>query len=198
MHKTATCFFTASILCALPVLAGEVMLNWEPSQSAMGYKVYRGQSPGQYTWSVDANNATTFTMDELADCTLYYFSTTAYNAVGESSYSNEIASWARPVVGAVNPPSVGQGTQVTISIIGTNFRTGSLVTFSDPGIALQSLEIVSCSEIRVGISVSGSTPSGSVDVTVIHPNSVAGTAIGLFAVGNIGSAPAAPEGLTVF
>jgi len=174
------------------------MLTWEPSQSAMGYKVYRGESPGQYTWSVDANNTTTFIMDGLADCTLYHFATTAYSAVGESSYSNEVASWARSVVGAVNPPSVDPGTQVTISIIGTNFRTGSLVTFSDPGIVLQSLEIVSCSEIRAGISVGVGTPPGSVDVTVIHPNGVAGTGSGLFFVGSTGSPPAAPEDLTVF
>jgi hypothetical protein len=195
VRKTATCFLAASILCALPGFAGEIMLDWEPSQSATGYKVYRGESPGQYTWSIDVNGATTTAMDGLPDCTLSYFATTAYNAVGESGYSNEVASWARPVVAAVNPPSVGQGTQATLSIIGTNFRAGSIVTFSGSGIVLQSLEIISCNEIRAGISVNGNAPSGSIDVTVVHPNGVAGAGIGLFATGG---PPVAPESLTAF
>ena len=56
-----------------------------------GYKVYYGTSPGTYDSVIDAEDVTTYTINDLPPAT-YYFSVTAYDEIGnESGYSNEVS-----------------------------------------------------------------------------------------------------------
>ena len=47
-----------SALFALPALAGDICIEWEPVEGASGYRVYYGLSSGNYTSSVNVGNVT--------------------------------------------------------------------------------------------------------------------------------------------
>jgi len=189
-------------LCGLflssATLAGEVQLSWSPSGDSSGYKVYRGTSSGGYSSVLDVGNTTTSTVNNLTDCMMWYFATSAYNTAGESGLSAEVSSWPRPAAVSASPDELAMGAQANIVIAGTNFRDGDTISFSKPGIVLESISIDSCFALTLNVSVTSEAPIGPVDVLITHPSGVAGTTLGLFAV----TAPAAgtplpPSGLIV-
>lgn len=65
-------------------------LMWDASTGATGYKLYYGSVSGTYTQVVDVGNVTTYVIPNLAPA-VYYFVVTAYNANGESGYSNQVS-----------------------------------------------------------------------------------------------------------
>ena len=79
---------------------GSVALAWDapttnvdgtPITALAGFKIYYGTVPGTYTNVVDVGHATNYAINNLAVGT-YYFSVTAYDAVGsESAFSNEVS-----------------------------------------------------------------------------------------------------------
>lgn len=189
-------------LCALVLssatLAGEVQLSWNPSSDSSGYKVYRGTSSGGYSSVVDVGNTTTSAINDLADCMTWYFATSAYNAAGESALSAEVSSWPRPGAVSANPDELEMGSQATIVIAGTNFRDGDTISFSQPGIVLESINVDSCFALTLNVSVTSEAPIGPVDVLITHPSGVAATALGLFAVTSPAAGiPIPPTGLVV-
>jgi hypothetical protein len=73
---------------------GSVTLAWDASTSAgaIGYNIYYGSEPEQYSQLADAGNVTTYTVTGLNRATTYYFVATAYNSsIGESVFSNEVS-----------------------------------------------------------------------------------------------------------
>jgi hypothetical protein len=56
----------------------------------MGFKVYYGTASRTYTHTIDVQNVTSYTINNLPAGT-YYFAITAYYSVGNSDYSNEIS-----------------------------------------------------------------------------------------------------------
>ncbi|HEU4684606.1 MAG TPA: fibronectin type III domain-containing protein [Nitrospira sp.] len=67
-------------------------LSWNPSTSTnvTGYKLYMGTASGVYSTSFNVGNATSYSVNNLAVGTTYYFVVTAYNGSGvESLPSNE-------------------------------------------------------------------------------------------------------------
>ena len=79
--------------------AGSATLSWDApttnadgSQPAVvtGYRVYSSTLSGQYVSGVDVGNVVNTVMEGLSAGT-WYFVVTAYNASGESSYSNEVS-----------------------------------------------------------------------------------------------------------
>ncbi|MCK5093262.1 MAG: fibronectin type III domain-containing protein [Spirochaetes bacterium] len=71
----------------------EVTLEWDPNTETdlAGYNLYWGYSSGDYEFSADAGNQTSYTVTGLIPGVTYYFAVTAYNAAGlESDYSNEV------------------------------------------------------------------------------------------------------------
>ena len=78
---------------ALPAAdAAQVGMTWDPSSgSVTGYKVHYGSSSENYDHSVDVGNYTSCTISGLQEGETYYFSATAYNAVDESNFSEELA-----------------------------------------------------------------------------------------------------------
>lgn len=70
-----------------------VVLEWNPSVSAdvAGYYVYYGTASSNYSCKLDAGNASSITISNLACGITYYFAATAYDANGnESAFSSEI------------------------------------------------------------------------------------------------------------
>lgn len=172
----------ACTLVALPAAAGEVLLDWQPSPGASGYRVYQGTASGQYDTIIEAGALSDWRVEGLADCTTYWFATTASNIAGESGFSNEVSSWARAAIAAIVPAAAGQGLQLPVVLTGTNFHPGSTVSFSNPDVQVVSIESISCNEIRATLSVGSQALTGPVEVTVAHPNGVAGSAAGLLTI----------------
>jgi hypothetical protein len=124
-----------SVLLALPVLAGDICLEWEAVEGASGYRVYYGLSSGNYTDSVNVDNVTEATLHGFADCTPYYLAVKAYNGAGESAqFSNEISGWARPEISSYGPSMIDQGDQITLNISGVNFSSEAELLYDEGAI----------------------------------------------------------------
>ena len=70
-------------------------LNWNAALGATGYRVYYGTATRTYTQPVGqgvnvVGPTTNYQVPNLSAGTTYYFAVTAYDANGESSYSNEV------------------------------------------------------------------------------------------------------------
>jgi hypothetical protein len=170
-----------------PVQAGTATVSWDPVSDAdlAGYKVYYGTSSGTYPNVVDVGNVTTHTFTNLADCTLYYFAVKAYDAANNLStgYSNEISGYARPTVTAVSPSSAVQNSSgLSLTLAGTNFRSGATVAFSGTGITVNSVSVSSCTSLTAGVTIAATAPTGTRDVTVRNADQSAGLGTGLFTV----------------
>jgi hypothetical protein len=175
------------VLAASPVWAGSVTLSWDPvpDPDRAGYRIYYGTVSGTYPNNVDAGNVTTFTINSLTDCTLYYFAVKAYDTAGNLStaYSNELSGMAKPTVTAVSPTSAAQNSSnLNLTLTGSNFRTGATVTFSGTGITVNSVAVGSCSSLTANVSIASSATTGTRDVTVRNTDQSAGTGTALFTV----------------
>lgn len=117
--KAATAFFAVLLLSlfAIPAFAGQASLAWNASASSnvTGYKVHYGTASRSYSTHLDVGGALSATVPNLTAGTTYYFAVTAYNAAGESGYSNE-ASAAIPKpdsqapTAPTNPAAFSNGT----------------------------------------------------------------------------------------
>lgn len=95
---------TVAFTWVAPVISGTLT----PDPSVQGYNFYYGRESGRYTVVEGAAN-TAHVVTPLGTGT-YYFAVTAYNAVGESRYSNEVA-WT-----GVSCPSLRNGKVQYISL----------------------------------------------------------------------------------
>ena len=157
-----------------PTSAGDLIVSWDPSTDATGYRIHYGPNPSQYDYSFDVGNATQTNLNSLGDCMMWHFAATAYNVAGESGYSEEVASWPRPVLAQASPNAAEQGRQLDVSLSGTNFQGGATVSFSDPAITVNSVTVSSCTELSVNVTIGNAAGVGPVIVTVAHPNGVSG------------------------
>jgi hypothetical protein len=74
-------------------LAADITLAWDLNgePDLAGYKLYLGNQSRNYTQVIDLGRTTQYTLRNLLDGTIYYFTLTAYNLKGlESSFSNEV------------------------------------------------------------------------------------------------------------
>ncbi len=118
-----------------PAAAGSVSLAWDPNAEAdlAGYQLYYGQSSGNYQFTVDVGNQTTYTLSGLADGETYYFAVTAYDTSGnESNFSNEITT---TIPGIPQPPVAAFSASPTsgpapLTIAFTDTSTGSITTWA--------------------------------------------------------------------
>jgi hypothetical protein len=179
-----TPFLTVGLLLgvSLPALAGSVDLVWDPSSGATGYKVHAGAATGSYGTPLDVGSSTQTTFSTMADCTATFFAVTAYNAAGDSGYSNEISSWPRPALASVNPTEAERGATISLVISGNNFEPGASVVVSNSGVTVNSVTRNSCGQITASITIGGSAPFGTGDVSVVNTNGVTGTSSGVFSV----------------
>ena len=72
-----------------------LLVSWDPNteEDLAGYKVFYGESPGQYSHTVNVGNVTEHLVKDLEYNTDYYFAVTAYdNANNESNFSQEVAA----------------------------------------------------------------------------------------------------------
>ena len=90
-------FFSVLLILTCPLgkaLAADITLAWDHNSETDlgGYKLYLGNSPRNYPQVIDLGLTTQFTISDLIDGVVYFFTLTAYNQKGfESSFSNEVS-----------------------------------------------------------------------------------------------------------
>ena len=94
LHALPFIFILALILfiSTTNVYSAQVTLVWIPNTESdlAGYKVYYGNSSGNYDTNVDVGNQTSYTFSGLVSAKTYYIVATAYDTSGnESTYSDE-------------------------------------------------------------------------------------------------------------
>ena len=98
------------------VIAGpEVTLEWDPNSEPdlAGYRIFVGQSSGNYQFWEDAGNQTSYTVANLQRGTTYYFAATAYDIYNnESDFSQEV-SCTIPFSEPASSPSASSSTAVS-------------------------------------------------------------------------------------
>ena len=81
------------LICAAGRTQGQsVVLAWDPSYNAAGYRVSSGTTSGVFTQALDVGNTTSTLVSNLILGQTYFFAVTAYNTTGQpSAVSNEIS-----------------------------------------------------------------------------------------------------------
>jgi hypothetical protein len=90
----AAALASISTFAATPFPSQSVALAWtaSPSSTIAGYRLYYGGASRDYTNTLEAGDATSVTVADLAVGATYFFAVTAYDIVGlESSFSDEIS-----------------------------------------------------------------------------------------------------------
>lgn len=133
--------FAITITLALALAnahAGEVNLTWDASAGASGYRVYSGTASGEYGPNPLELVATATPYSALLDgCVQQFLAVTAFNLAGESSYSDELAVYPRPVF--LGPPTFDEGdtgnpADDVIAIVGGNFAPGITLTINNTAV----------------------------------------------------------------
>lgn len=118
--KAAAAFFAVLMLSFFvnPAFAGQASLAWNASASSgvTGYKVHYGTASRSYSTHLDVGNKLTSSVPNLTAGTTYYFAVTAYNAAGESGYSNEASA---TIPAAPDTQAPGLPTNLAASANGT-------------------------------------------------------------------------------
>ena len=115
-------------------LAGEVTIQWDPSDQATGYKLHYGIQSQSYDSIVDVGLQQQYTVVGLNDDQRYYFAVTAYNEYGESNFSEELLY--EPILNSVNqPPIADAGPDQTVNELTEVTLNGSNSTDPDNGIS---------------------------------------------------------------
>lgn len=94
---------TICLILLFPILsfAGSVDLGWDANTESdlAGYKIYKGESSGNYGEVFDVGNVITYRMSNLVAGIIFYFAAVAYDTEGlESGYSNEVVYYPLDVM----------------------------------------------------------------------------------------------------
>lgn len=94
--------------------ASSLTINWNASVSpgVAGYNVYYGTSSGIYSYTLNAGNATSVTIDNLTPGVTYYFAATAYDAYGNQSFLSSEISYVAPNGLTISQSSTSGGSPV--------------------------------------------------------------------------------------
>lgn len=170
----------AAAILAASAQAGQIQIAWDAVAGATGYRVYYGTQSGTYTANV-TTSGTSATVTGLQDCTNYYLAVKAFNAAGESAtFSNELSGWARPEITSATPGAAMQGSQVTVTVNGTNFQAGALVEIDNPRLTLTGVRTVTCTQMQFVATLDPPAPNvraaqvGRWTVSVSNPDDVFG------------------------
>ena len=90
---------------------------------------------------------------------------------GVASGANLFTVVAGPTVTAVSPNQLGlTATDRVLTVTGSNFVDGSVVTFSGTGITVLSTTFVSATQLSITVSVASTATTGLRSVTVVRPD----------------------------
>lgn len=153
----------------------EVGISWAASAGATGYKLYCGTQTGVYNapgYPLDVGNVTA--VDPIsfqAEGIPFFCVVTAYNAAGESGYSNEVTSFPRPEGVSFQPncvpnPTPGSGVHCEGILAGFNFAPDLSVSISSPSVLNVSTARTSSRAATVAFDIAADAVGGAVDVVM--------------------------------
>jgi hypothetical protein len=161
-------------ISALPASAGSMPLEWNAvaDPDVAGYKVFYGTASGSYGAPIDAGNVTTYTLGNLVDCSRYYVSVKAYDTSGNLSavFADEVVGLGTPTSAGVSPSTSERGQTLTVTVTGTNFDAGATASFLDPKITVTSATLVSCTQLRLTLTIAADAPLGPRTLEVTNPD----------------------------
>ncbi len=148
---------------------------------------------GALTWSVSAgtlppglnlNTSTGVISGTPTTIITSNFTITVTDTTGATgSKALSITIGTPPTITSLNPSSRGQGAvNQTITITGTNFQTGAVVSFSGTGITVNSTTFTNSTHLSVNITVAANATVGAHDVTETNPDTGTTTLTGGFTV----------------
>ncbi|MCP5419422.1 MAG: S-layer homology domain-containing protein [Gammaproteobacteria bacterium] len=176
-----TCLFLA--LYSPQGMSGQIPLAWYASTSSDvgGYKLYYGESSGNYSAPIDIGNKTSYTLSNLTDGKTYYISVTAYDVAEttESGFSNEVSLFlpSPPVLSATdgtytdkvvvtwngvsgaNKYNLYRCTSTSLTSCGTALSSLTGTTYSDTGAAVDTLYYYRVQACNGGGCSSSSSPN---------------------------------------
>src|SRR5262249_33984756 len=137
--KRLACLATASLFAVCGSISAawayDAQLAWSPVNGAVGYKVYTRTSGQSYGAGIDAGAGTLgrdggirYAVTGPATGVTNFFAVTAYNASGESPFSNELSLMVAPtatVTGGVAPTSTPPATGTMTATVPTRTATAS-------------------------------------------------------------------------
>jgi dockerin type I repeat protein len=158
---------TAALLgvaLALPgaARAGSLALAWDPvaASDLDGYRVFIGSSPGSGDQAiVDVGNVTGATLTGLPDCAVLYLGVKAVDRAGNESpsFASFVSGMTQPRVTNATPSHLRQGAEsITMRLTGASFTPGmtrSDVVFDDDEVRVLDLQVLSCNQIELEVSV---------------------------------------------
>ena len=197
-------FMLPLVLLFLPVLAfaGSVELEWPAVITCIdsngvsspcdpdGYKVYFGTSPRDtavppagYTDSRNVGPVLNATIDQLADCTDYYFGVTAVRGLEESTvYSPELVGWPAPAVISTAPDTLERGYTYTLDVAGNNFKAGVQVLTSSGDVSILQVRVVSCTLLAVDVTLAPGSNLGSFSLEARNDDGSYAEQLGAFTI----------------
>jgi archaellum component FlaG (FlaF/FlaG flagellin family) len=141
--------------------AASATLAWNAAPGVSGYKVHYGTASGTYTGSLNAGQATAYTVSNLTTGTKYYFAVTSYDSTGiESDYSNEVSGGGTGGTSSSCTYNISPSSASFTSSGGT----GSIAVGTASGCSWSASTGVSWATITSGSSGSG---SGSLSYKVV-------------------------------
>jgi len=168
----------AALVLSTPARTGALGLAWNPAPGAAGYRVRYGTSPDRLDRVIGVPAANRVVLHGLTDCTLWYASVTAHNAVGESAPSPVVASWPRPTILRLVPERASQGDELTLVIVGTNLEPGAGVELDNSGLRFVA-PTASCTGLQAGVAIEPATAGrrpaqiGTFELQVRNPEGLA-------------------------
>ena len=117
-----------------PVLADNIVrFKWLANTGSVdGYNVYYGTGTRAYDYFLEVGNRTNVTVSNLIAGTTYYFAITAFNATGESDFSNElrytVPTNAPPPIPSFVGITVTTGRQTRVTVTGATNRSYAIET----------------------------------------------------------------------
>jgi predicted CxxxxCH...CXXCH cytochrome family protein len=175
---------TAAWASALPVNAGEKALYVATATRAAGAVTWPAPTNGFWATGGDTQTASTTGVGLVRARDLPAANTTdtasstgiTSSRVTMTGIAFAPATLTNPTVTSASPNNQTQGTgPTTVTINGTGFQSGAVVTFSGTGVTAGASSFTSSSIITVPVTVTGGAAATARTITVTNPDTGAGT-----------------------
>jgi IPT/TIG domain len=93
-------------------------------------------------------------------------SSVAPTAVGSATVTITAATSVAPILSSVAPNSGVQGTNVSVTLTGSNFKAGASIAVSGSGVSATSVSVLSATQINAVFAIAGGATVGAHSVTV--------------------------------